>query len=162
MKNNMAKKINSEYKITDNENFTVTMGTYNKKMPEVVYSILSTYITPNNDDVDENFFNEVPKIIKKTLKSRINNYGICDNNVIVVSDVAVNRMFKGKQSYFDMEIYFKPTQETLKNKDKIFKHISNDIYNVYVKNIVNDIEKEFKNNGFIISKLKNKKCNLNN
>ena len=71
-------------------------------------------------------------------------------------------MFKGKQSYFDMEIYFKPTQETLKNKDKIFKHISNDIYNVYVKNIVNDIEKEFKNNGFIISKLKNKKCNLNN
>lgn len=158
----MAKKINSEYKITDNENFTVTMGTYNKKMPEVVYSILSTYITPNNDDVDENFFNEVPKNIKKTLKSRINNYGLCDNNVIVVSDVAVNRMFKGKQSYFDMEIYFKPTQETLKNKDKIFKHISNDIYNVYVKNIVNDIEKEFKNNGFIISKLKNKKCNLNN
>ena len=65
MKNNMAKKINSEYKITDNENFTVTMGTYNKKMPEVVYSILSTYITPNNDDVDENFFNEVPKNIKK-------------------------------------------------------------------------------------------------
>jgi hypothetical protein len=158
----MGKKINSEYKIDDNNYFTVTMGTYNKKTPEVIYSILSTYITPNNDNVDEEFFNEVPKNIKKTLKSRINSYGLCDNNVIVVSDVAVNRMFKGKQSYFDMEIYFKPTQETLKNKDKIFKHISNDIYNVYVKNIVNDIEKEFKNNGFIISKLKNKKCNINN
>lgn len=158
----MAKKINSEYKIVDNNYFTVTMGTYNKKTPEVIYSILSTYITPNNDNVDEEFFNEVPKNIKKTLKSRINSCGLCDNNVIVVSDVAVNRMFKGKQSYFDMEIYFKPSQEILKSKNKTFKRISTDIYNVYVKNIVSDIEKEFKNNGFIISKLKNKKCNLNN
>jgi hypothetical protein len=60
-----------------------------------------------------------------------------------------------------MEIYFKPSQEILKSKNKTFKHISTDIYNVYVKNIVSDIEKEFKNNGFVISKLKNKKYNIN-
>ena len=42
--NNMAKKINSEYIIENNSEFIVTMGTSDKKNPEVIYSIISTYI----------------------------------------------------------------------------------------------------------------------
>ena len=110
----MAKKINSEYKVNnDNKSIIVTMGTSNKKNPEVIYSVLSTYITPNSDDFDEEIFNEVPKRIKRNLKNSISQLGICEKDVIVVTDVATSRMFCGKQSYFDMQIYFKPQKDVL-------------------------------------------------
>jgi hypothetical protein len=82
-------------------------------------------------------------------------YGLCENNIIVVSDVAANRMLKGKQSYFDMQIYFKPQKNIPTLKNKKFKDISDSIYNTYVKNIVSDIESTLKTNGFTMSKNKN-------
>ena len=151
----MIKKINSEYKVNNTSPFTVTMGTANKKDPEVIYSVLSTYITPNTDDIDESIFDIVSKNTKKSLKNSIMKYGLCENNIIVVSDVAANRMLKGKQSYFDMQIYFKPQKNIPTLKNKKFKDISDSIYNTYVKNIVSDIESTLKTNGFTMSKNKN-------
>jgi hypothetical protein len=151
----MIKKINSEYKVNnDNGSFIVTMGTSNKKNPEVIYSVLSTYITPETDEINESIFDTVSKNIKKKLKSSILKFGLCENDVIVVSDVASSRMLCGKPSYFDMQIYFKPQRDVLKKNIK-FKDISNDIYNTYVKNIVTDIENTFTDNGFSMSKKKN-------
>lgn len=151
----MIKKINSEYKVNNTSPFTVTMGTANKKNPEVIYSVLSTYITPNTDEIDESIFDIVSKNTKKSLKNSIMKYGLCENNIIVVSDVAANRMLKGKQSYFDMQIYFKPQKNIPTLKNKKFKDISDSIYNTYVKNIVSDIESTLKINGFTMSKNKN-------
>jgi hypothetical protein len=151
----MIKKINSEYKVNNTSPFTVTMGTANKKNPEVIYSVLSTYITPNTDEIDESIFDIVSKNTKKSLKNSIMKYGLCENNIIVVSDVAANRMLKGKQSYFDMQIYFKPQKNIPTLKNKKFKDISDSIYNTYVKNIVSDIESTLKTNGFTMSKNKN-------
>lgn len=151
----MIKKINSEYKVNNTSPFTVTMGTANKKNPEVIYSVLSTYITPNTDEIDESIFDIVSKNTKKSLKNSIMKYGLCENNIIVVSDVAANRMLKGKQSYFDMQIYFKPQKNIQTLKNKKFKDISDSIYNTYVKNIVSDIESTLKTNGFTMSKNKN-------
>lgn len=151
----MIKKINSEYKVNNTSQFTVTMGTANKKNPEVIYSVLSTYITPNTDEIDESIFDIVSKNTKKSLKNSIMKYGLCENNIIVVSDVAANRMLKGKQSYFDMQIYFKPQKNIQTLKNKKFKDISDSIYNTYVKNIVSDIESTLKTNGFTMSKNKN-------
>lgn len=151
----MAKKINSEYKISNTTPFTVTMGTANKKNPEIIYSVLSTYITPDTDDINESIFDVVSKNTKKNLKNSIRELGMCENDVIVVSDVAANRMLKGKQSYFDMQIYFKPQKSTLSQKNKKFKDISDSIYSTYVKNIVFDIESTLKTNGFTMSKNKN-------
>lgn len=151
----MIKKINSEYKVNNTSPFTVTMGTANKKNPEVIYSVLSTYITPNTDEINESIFDIVSKNTKKSLKNSIMKYGLCENNIIVVSDVAANRMLKGKQSYFDMQIYFKPQKNIPTLKNKKFKDISDSIYNTYVKNIVSDIESTLKTNGFTMSKNKN-------
>ena len=151
----MIKKINSEYKVNNTSPFTVTMGTANKKNPEVIYSVLSTYITPNTDEINESIFDIVSKNTKKSLKNSIMKYGLCENNIIVVSDVAANRMLKGKQSYFDMQIYFKPQKNIPTLKNKKFKDISDSIYNTYVKNIVSDIESTLKKNGFTMSKNKN-------
>ena len=151
----MIKKINSEYKVNNSSPFTVTMGTANKKNPEVIYSVLSTYITPNTDEINESIFDIVSKNTKKSLKNSIMKFGLCENNIIVVSDVAANRMLKGKQSYFDMQIYFKPQKNIPTLKNKKFKDISDSIYNTYVKNIVSDIESTLKTNGFTMSKNKN-------
>lgn len=151
----MVKKINSEYKVNNTSPFTVTMGTANKKNPEVIYSVLSTYITPNTDEINESIFDIVSKNTKKSLKNSIMKFGLCENNIIVVSDVAANRMLKGKQSYFDMQIYFKPQKNVPTLKNKKFKDISDSIYNTYVKNIVSDIESTLKTNGFTMSKNKN-------
>ena len=151
----MVKKINSEYKVNNTSPFTVTMGTANKKNPEVIYSVLSTYITPNTDEINESIFDIVSKNTKKSLKNSIMKFGLCENNIIVLSDVAANRMLKGKQSYFDMQIYFKPQKNVPTLKNKKFKDISDSIYNTYVKNIVSDIESTLKTNGFTMSKNKN-------
>lgn len=151
----MVKKINSEYKVNNTNPFTVTMGTANKKNPEVIYSVLSTYITPNTDEINESIFDIISKNTKKSLKNSIMKFGLCENNIIVVSDVAANRMLKGKQSYFDMQIYFKPQKNVPTLKNKKFKDISDSIYNTYVKNIVSDIESTLKTNGFTMSKNKN-------
>jgi hypothetical protein len=151
----MAKKINSEYKINNASPFTITMGTSNKKNPEVIYSVLSTYITPDTDEINESLFDVVSKNTKKKLKNSIKELGMCENNIIVVSDVAANRMLKGKQSYFDMQIYFKPQKNVLSLNNKKFKDISDGIYNTYVKSVVKDIEDTLKRNGFTMSKNKN-------
>lgn len=154
----MAKKINSEYKVNNEDNsFIVTMGTSNKKNPEVIYSILSTYITPISEEINEEFFEEVPKNIKRNLKSTISKYGLCEKDVIVVSDVATSRMLYGKQSYFDMQIYFKPQKDILLSKNRKFKDISEDIYETFVKDIANNIEISLHTNGFLTSKNKNKR-----
>jgi hypothetical protein len=156
----MMKKINSEYKVdNDNSSFIVTMGTSNKKSPDVIYSILSTYVTPNTNDINESIFDEVSKNVKKKLKTSITKLGICETDVIVVSDVASSRMLCGKPSFFDMQIYFKPQKDVIKTKSAKFKDVSNDIYNTYVKNIVNDIEETLSVNGFSTSKRKNKVVN---
>ena len=154
----MAKKINSEYKVNNEDSsFIVTMGTSNKKNPEVIYSVLSTYITPNSEEINEEFFEEVPKNIKRNLKSTISKYGLCEKDVIVVSDVATSRMLYGKQSYFDMQIYFKLQKDILLSKNRKFKDISDDIYETFVKDIANNIEISLHTNGFLTSKNKNKR-----
>lgn len=153
----MIKKINSEYKINEeNSPFVITMGTSNKKNPEIIYSILSAYITPNDMDFDENIFDEMSKNIKKTIKTILFNSDICERDIIVVTDVATNRMTYNKQSYFDMQIYFKPKRSALLNSDKKFKNISDKIYVTYVKNIISIIEKHLQKGKFNMSKTKNK------
>ena len=154
----MARKIDSEYKVNNEDSsFIVTMGTSDKKNPEVIYSVLSTYITTNSEEINEEFFEEVPKNIKRNLKSTISKYRLCEKDVIVVSDVATSRMFYGKQSYFDMQIYFKPQKDILLSKNRKFKDISKDIYETFVKDIANNIEISLNTDGFLTSKNKNKR-----
>ena len=80
----MAKKINSEFKISNDSSFSITMGTSNKKNPEVIQKRLRTIMmgpanagltatqTSNSDlrSIMENFLNggmntEFGTVIKK-------------------------------------------------------------------------------------------------
>lgn len=152
----MAKKINSEFKIYDDNLFSVTMGTSNKKNPEVIYSILSTYVTPLSNDISEDSINTIEKYIKKQLNSLMITNTLCYKDVIIVSDVASNRMICGKQTFLDIQIYFKPTINILCAENKNFKNIATKIYESYIKEVVKNIENLLQNDNFSLSTFKNK------
>jgi hypothetical protein len=150
------KKINSEFKINCENNFIVTMGTSDKKNPEVIYSTLSTYITPISTEINESIFEAITKDVKKYLKTLISNNGLCEKDIIVINDVAVSRMVCGKQTYFDMQIYFKLQKNTLKEYNKNFKNLSDILFQTYVKDIVKNIEFTLSSNDFNVTVIKNK------
>lgn len=152
----MAKKINSEFKISNDSSFSITMGTSNKKNPEVIYAIISTYVTPLTTEINEDLFLELEKNIKTQLKKQIASSNLCNKDIIVVTDIAANRMIYNKQTYLDIQIYFKPTKETLETRKKSFKNISNEIYETYIKDLVKNAEYILSTNDFSLSQTKNK------
>lgn len=152
----MAKKINSEFKISNDNSFSITMGTSNKKNPEVIYAVISTYVTPLTTEINEDLFLELEKNIKTQLKKQIASSNLCNKDIIVVTDIAANRMIYNKQTYLDIQIYFKPTKETLETRKKSFKNISNEIYETYIKDLVKNAEYILSTNDFSLSQTKNK------
>ena len=79
-----------------------------------------------------------------------------NKDIIVVTDIATNRMIYNKQTYLDIQIYFKPTKETLETRKKSFKNISNEIYETYIKDLVKNAEYILSTNDFSLSQTKNK------
>lgn len=152
----MAKKINSEFKIFNDENFTITMGTSNKKNPEVIYSIFSTYITPQTDEINEELFVDIEKVAKKNLRQLLSKERICEKDIIVITDIAVSRMVCGKQTYLDIQLYFKPTTDILVAENRNFKNIASIIYHTYMETISKNIGNILVANNFSLSSVKNK------
>lgn len=151
----MAKRINSEYKIKDDtSNFNVKMGTSNKKNPEVIYTTLTSYITPVDEDENYDFLLSIDKDIKKYIKALITNYNDCEKEIITVVDIAMNRVVYNKPSFLDVQIYFKPKKTTLISNNYNFITVSTKLYNNYVSYIMDYIDKILNNNGFISSKTK--------
>ena len=150
----MAKRINSEYVISSTSNFNITLGTSNKKRPEVVYTTLTSYVTPMNEDVDEDFFDDLNKSIKQYLKNRIRENSFCEKDIIVIVDIANSRLSYSKPSYLDIQMYFKPKAETIILLNSNFKSISDKIYQEYIVDAVKHINNLITNKGFLISKTK--------
>ena len=132
------------------------MGTSNKKNPEVIYAVISTYVTPLTTEINEDLFLVLEKSIKTQLKKHIASSNLCNKDIIVVTDIAANRMIYNKQTYLDIQIYFKPTKETLETRKKSFKNISNEIYETYIKDLVKNAEYILSTNDFSLLQTKNK------
>ena len=132
------------------------MGTSNKKNPEVIYAVISTYVTPLTTEINESLFLVLEKGIKTQLKKHIASSNLCNKDIIVVTDIETNRMIYNKQTYLDIQIYFKPTKETLETRKKSFKNISNEIYETYIKDLVKNAEYILSTNDFCLSQTKNK------
>jgi hypothetical protein len=150
----MTKRINSEYSINNISNFNITLGTSNKKRPEVIYATLTSYVIPTNEEVDELFFDKLNKSLKQYVKNIIQENNFCERDVIVIVDIANNRLSYSKPSYLDIQIYFKPKIETIIAHNNNFKTISEQIYHDYIVDIVKYASKLIANNGFLISKTK--------
>jgi hypothetical protein len=152
----MAKKINSEYTKSDSEYINILMGTYNKKNPDVIYTSLSTYITPISENVSEDTIIDFEKDLRKNIKSLLHNDTFCGKNAIIVVDIPVNRMSCGKETFLDIQVYFRPSSENIVKYKNSFKEISEIIYNKYVISIIDFIYASLNNENILMSKSKGK------
>ena len=150
----MGRKINSEIKY-DNKDFKIKIGTTDKKKPESVYIEIGTYISPLSKKM--NYLEEISYFEKSTkayLKNKIkeNNFFEKDNFITII-EIAEERINLNKKSYLEVQMYLKNTFEFRKNK--IFKDLSNEIYDCYVKDSTEYIKNELESLGF--EYVKNKK-----
>ena len=136
------KKINSAIKFNVDK-FKLKIGTTNKKNPEVIYIEIGTYIKPNdNKDSFREYIDNFNKKTKHFINKLLNYKKTCNNNFILITDIADERINKGKKSYLDLQILLKPFNL---NKS-IFKNLASNIYNEYVIDIINFVKNELENN----------------
>lgn len=139
------KKINSEIKI-DNSLFKIKIGTTDKKNPNVIYAEIGSYISPIEDmDIYTPSIEEIEKNAKKYLTDLLNKNESYENDFIFISDIADERITKGKRSYIEMQIFVKPK---LGLKCKKFSEISDKFKMECVEKILPVIENAIKTNGF--------------
>lgn len=142
------KKINSEIKV-NNSNFKIKVGTTDKKNPSIIYIEIGSYITPlKESDSYSKEIEEMRKSIKKHLLTVLP-----DKNFIFTTDVASDRMAKGKKSYLEMQLHMRTFYN---NEVKYFENMVGVIRDTYLTyNIIPYIENRLKEQGFEYSKTKN-------
>jgi hypothetical protein len=98
----------------------------------------------------------IEKVAKKNLRQLLSKERICEKDIIVVTDIAVSRMVCGKQTYLDIQFYFKPTIDILTAENRNFKNIASIVYHTYMETISKNIEDILVANNFSLSSFKNK------
>ena len=140
------KRIKSESKFQDND-FKIKIGTMDKKNPEVVYIEFGSYISPNEEkEVYKPYISRIEKKTKSLIEDVIQESGMCKNGFIFVSDIADGRIAMNKKSYFEMQVFVKPTDE-IKACGK-FVDLTKKINEECVSKIIPGIKKYITENGF--------------
>ena len=140
------KRIKSESKFQDND-FKIKIGTVDKKNPEVVYIELVSYISPKEErETYKPYISRIEKKTKSLIEDVIQESGTCKNGFIFVSDIADERVAMNKKSYFEMQVFVKPTDET-KACGK-FVDLTKKINEECVSKIIPGIKKYITENGF--------------
>lgn len=140
------KRIKSESKFQDND-FKIKIGTMDKKNPEVVYIELGSYISPKEEkETYKPYISRIEKKTKSLIEDVIQESGMCKNGFIFVSDIADERIAMNKKSYFEMQVFVKPTDE-IKACGK-FVDLTKKINEECVSKIIPGIKKYIKENGF--------------
>ena len=140
-------RLNGEKKINCS-NFKLKVGTINKKNPSVIYIDGSTFISPVLDKDD--YTNDI-KNLKKDLITRIKNDLLRSNlfksKYILDFDVKTSGLKQNKKSFLSFQCHL--CQNNIIPFGEITKK-SNDIINIFI----NNIEKDFNKENFIIFKTK--------
>ena len=139
------KKINSEVKI-ENDLFKIKIGTTDKKNPEIIYIEIGSYVSPVSEkETYKTDIETIEKSTKKFLTELFRSNTLCESNFIFVSDVADERITKGKKSYMEMQIFVRPKSEL---KCKKFSEIAEKMNLSCISRILPTIENTIKSNGF--------------
>ena len=139
------KKINGEVKI-ENDLFKIKIGTTDKKHPEIIYIEIGSYVSPVNEkETYKTDIETIEKSTKKFLTELFRSNTLCESNFIFVSDVADERITKGKKSYMEMQIFVRPKAEL---KCKKFSEIAEKMNLSCISSILPTIENTIKSNGF--------------
>lgn len=140
------KKIKSESKFPD-ESFKIKIGTMDKKNPEVIYIELGSYISPKEEkkSYKPNVSN-IERETKSLIGNVLQNSGLCKSDFIFVSDIADERIAMNKKSYFELQLFVKPT-DAVKNSGK-FSELTEMFNNECVSKIIPQVKQYITENGF--------------
>lgn len=140
------KKIKSESKFTD-DSFKIKIGTMDKKNPEVIYIELGSYISPVEEkkSYKPNVSN-IERETKSLIGNVLQNSGLCKSDFIFVSDIADERIAMSKKSYFEMQVFVKPTDD-IKNSIK-FVDLTKKFNDECVSKMIPSIKQYIEENGF--------------
>lgn len=145
----MKKKITSFINFK-NEYGKLKIGTTDKKRMNVIFFEGGLYISPKTKrDNYSDIILQMKKELSKEVKEKVKNSLMFQNDCMVFTDIADERIAYNKPSLLSYQIYVKPTTDTL-SRTTIFKDLVADIVNKE-NNIynINDIIESF---DFIIKK----------
>lgn len=140
------KKIKSESKFHD-DSFKIKIGTMDKKNPEVIYFEFGSYISPKEEKESyKSYISNIERETKSMIGNVIQNSGMCKSDFIFVSDIADGRIAMNKKSYFEMQVFVKPTDD-IKNSIK-FVDLTKKFNEECVSKMIPSIKQYIEENGF--------------
>lgn len=140
------KKIKSESKFPD-DSFKIKIGTMDKKNPEVIYFEFGSYISPKEErDSYKPCISNIERATKSMIGRVIQNSGMCKSDFIFVSDIADGRIAMNKKSYFEMQVFVKPTDD-IKSSIK-FVDLTKKFNDECVSKMIPSIKQYIEENGF--------------
>ena len=146
----MATRSNSEKKI-EHDLFKLKIGTTNNISPEVIYVEGRTFIMPTFDEASySKDIKEISHAFKKNVSRLLSNNDFFEDKFILDFQVAVNGIKMDKKSFLSFQFLLKQ-----KNKEKLLK--LNESKNILCKSIIDiidDLQKDIVDHGFIITKTK--------
>lgn len=142
-------RLNKEYKLDINDNFSIKYGSVNRLMPIVIYVSGKAWITPTTEFDYSSAMKNILTKFKNVLKKQLSVSPYFHDKMIAEFDVNTSAMEVGKKKYFSFEFYLKQKGNVLKLKDVQFPIKSS------IKKAIDDMAQNMINNTFILSKEKN-------
>ena len=142
------KTITSERTIKAKD-FKIKIGTLNKKNPTTMYLEAGTYIKAiDDDDSYKSKIYNIEKEMKLLTKSIIRTNPVIDDDFILVTEVALNRIDKERGTHYTIQLHFKPHVN-----NRSFKELSDEFVNSYESSFP-EYQKIITKYGFACSKTK--------
>lgn len=147
------KRIKSEVKV-DNSVFKAKIGTIDKKNPETVYIEIGTYISPSKEKKSyKDDIGNIEASLRKYIRSLLSGNDSFSENHIFVTDVPLDRMAKGKRSYFEIQLFMKTNLKSF--KEKHFSTVKDIVDKKIVCNLFPVLKESIQSNGFELFSKKN-------
>lgn len=151
----MSGRIGCEYNIKDYDVFKVRVGTPDKRVLNVVYYEIETYMTPSSDiDDPRDFLVDFEKQAKQTLRNMLLLKKECFSDFIMVVEAAADRIRPCKPTFLTMQIFMKPREETVKTNKSNFRMVSGTVLRTYINDFMERVRTYMSDRGVLLSKTK--------
>ena len=106
--------------------FRAKIGTMNKKNPQTMYLLASTYISPTfgANDYKKNIVS-LDKDLKLSTKDLLRHGSIISSDFLMVTEAPIARVTPGHKVHYIIQVYFRPAEREML-EGKTFKEISDD------------------------------------
>ena len=147
----MKKKITSVIKI-ENDDATLKVGTIDKKNPTVVYFEGGFYVKPTvKKDSYLSDIDDIKEELNKIVKNHVNSTDNIKKEYMFFTDIAEERVMYNKKSFLTFQLYVKPNDKLLAEK-QTFKNVASNL--TEEEKLIQEFKEILEKNGFATSKTK--------